>query len=450
MSSPLEALETNLEMFIENVRQLGIIVSDFQPQGQTTLNQKINHIVTLMQEVDKCKPQVQDIQVPLEVFDYIDQGRNPQLFTKDCMEKALAKNEQVKAKIESYRRFKALLLLELSKDFRQEMARCGVLGDIAALGAYQMNHVWMATLRTAEAKRRLVDAKELQVKGLRCLVVDPSITEVRLRLHWIPYDVPDDVVRKGLEPYGKVLEVSREKWNVEGFQGIESTTRCARMTLNEGGTADTMPHQLRIQGGNVLVVIPGRAPLCLRCKRTGHIRRECRAPKCSECFRFGHDGTECVRSYARVASGAGTAETNDHAMDAEEAERTIQGLAPEASTPAKERKSEGNSSLEAARENGGQPEGAPPSGADVKPSDAGADKESNDASPDGPSDMDDTSESTKRAFDDDTAAGNGARQHTPGWNARRRGVTSPRPTILKRNDGAGKATKAFFAWFPCV
>ncbi|KAM7312682.1 uncharacterized protein ISCGN_009587 [Ixodes scapularis] len=140
------------------------------------------------------------------------------------------------------------------QDFRQEMARCGVLGDIAALGAYQMNHVWMATLRTAEAKRRLVDAKELQVKGLRCLVVDPSITELRLRLHWIPYDVPDDVVRKELEPYGKVLEVSREKWNVEGFQGIESTTRCARMTLNEGGTADTMPHQLRIQGGNVYLL----------------------------------------------------------------------------------------------------------------------------------------------------------------------------------------------------
>ncbi|XP_077533701.1 mediator of RNA polymerase II transcription subunit 10-like [Haemaphysalis longicornis] len=123
MSSPLEALETNLEMFIENVRQLGIIVSDFQPQGQTTLNQKINHIVTLMQEVDKCKPQVQDIQVPLEVFDYIDQGRNPQLFTKDCMEKALTKNEQVKGKIESYRRFKALLLVELSKVFPTEMAK---------------------------------------------------------------------------------------------------------------------------------------------------------------------------------------------------------------------------------------------------------------------------------------------------------------------------------------
>lgn len=40
-SSPLENLETQLEMFIENVRQVRIIVSDFQPQGQNVLNQKM-------------------------------------------------------------------------------------------------------------------------------------------------------------------------------------------------------------------------------------------------------------------------------------------------------------------------------------------------------------------------------------------------------------------------
>lgn len=36
-----EALEQQLELFIENTRQLGIIVSDFQPQGQNVLNQKL-------------------------------------------------------------------------------------------------------------------------------------------------------------------------------------------------------------------------------------------------------------------------------------------------------------------------------------------------------------------------------------------------------------------------
>lgn len=41
MASSLENLETQLEMFIENVRQIRIIVGDFQPQGQSVLNQKM-------------------------------------------------------------------------------------------------------------------------------------------------------------------------------------------------------------------------------------------------------------------------------------------------------------------------------------------------------------------------------------------------------------------------
>ncbi|KAL0270914.1 UNVERIFIED_CONTAM: hypothetical protein PYX00_008184 [Menopon gallinae] len=123
MASPLENLESQLEMFIENVRQIRIIVSDFQPQGQNVLNQKIQSLVHGLQEIDKLKAQVQDVHVPLEVFEYIDQGRNPQLYTKDCIEKALTKNEQVKGKIDSYRKFKAHLLVELNATFPNEIAK---------------------------------------------------------------------------------------------------------------------------------------------------------------------------------------------------------------------------------------------------------------------------------------------------------------------------------------
>ena len=34
---------------------------------------------------------------------YIDQGKNPNLYTKDCLEKALGKNEEVKGKIENFK-----------------------------------------------------------------------------------------------------------------------------------------------------------------------------------------------------------------------------------------------------------------------------------------------------------------------------------------------------------
>ncbi|KAL6267021.1 mediator of RNA polymerase II transcription subunit 10 [Pogonomyrmex barbatus] len=125
MASTLENLEAQLELFIENVRQIRIIVSDFQPQGQNVLNQKIQGLVNGLQEIDKLKSQVQsqEIHVPLEVFDYIDQGRNPQLYTKDCIEKALTKNEQVKGKIDAYRKFKANMLVELNRVFPNELAK---------------------------------------------------------------------------------------------------------------------------------------------------------------------------------------------------------------------------------------------------------------------------------------------------------------------------------------
>ncbi|KAG7199187.1 hypothetical protein KM043_018062 [Ampulex compressa] len=107
------------QWFRDNERWL----SDFQPQGQNVLNQKIQGLVNGLQEIDKLKSQVQDVHVPLEVFDYIDQGRNPQLYTKDCIEKALTKNEQVKGKIDAYRKFKANMLVELNRVFPNELAK---------------------------------------------------------------------------------------------------------------------------------------------------------------------------------------------------------------------------------------------------------------------------------------------------------------------------------------
>nr|KAG5709025.1 hypothetical protein BaRGS_004664 [Batillaria attramentaria] len=56
-----------------------------------------------------------------EIKRYIDQGRNPNLYTRDCLEKALAKNELVKGKVDNLKKFKALLMVELNKVFPTEM-----------------------------------------------------------------------------------------------------------------------------------------------------------------------------------------------------------------------------------------------------------------------------------------------------------------------------------------
>merc|ERR1712226_662183 len=110
-------LEVHLEELIENIRQTSIMVSDFQPQGQNNLNQKMHSIVHSLQEIDRTKSNFQDVCVPVSVLQYIDQGTNPQLYSKDLMQKALAKNEEVKGKVEVYKKFYNTFSEEMSAAF---------------------------------------------------------------------------------------------------------------------------------------------------------------------------------------------------------------------------------------------------------------------------------------------------------------------------------------------
>ncbi|KAM7290252.1 hypothetical protein ISCGN_026899 [Ixodes scapularis] len=205
----------------------------------------------------------------------------------------------------------------------EELRRIDVMKDLASAGFHQMNHVWSLKMHTLAAKQRLVDAKELTIKSGRCLFIDPENMAVKVKLHWVPYDVPNGQVKKELERYGKVSEITRELFREKGFKAVESNTRSARLTLKKGYTVDSLPHKIRLEGCKVLVVVPGRAPLCLRCRRTGHIRRDCRIPRCSDCHRFGHEADDCVKTYASTAGHRRVDDQLDFGMDDAEAEEAV-------------------------------------------------------------------------------------------------------------------------------
>ncbi|KAG0442793.1 hypothetical protein HPB47_015612 [Ixodes persulcatus] len=184
------------------------------------------------------------------------------------------------------------------EDFWDPLKQVGVLSDVAGLGAYQMSHVWLLKLRTPEAKAKLLQAGSLQVKEKTCLPVDPNRRELRVKLHWVSFDAPVDSNTAGLR-----------------------ASRGVRLALKEGVALESLPHQLRVSGGNVLIVVPGRAPICLRCRCTGHIRRDCRAPWCTECRTFGHKARDCVKTFAHAASSKVTEESTELLMDETEAEQ---------------------------------------------------------------------------------------------------------------------------------
>jgi len=78
------------------------------------LNNQITQIVRGFKDIDNSKNSVSRVEIPIEVFQYIDEGKNPNLYTKERIERALERNEQVKGKIEVYSEFRAELLNQLS------------------------------------------------------------------------------------------------------------------------------------------------------------------------------------------------------------------------------------------------------------------------------------------------------------------------------------------------
>lgn len=51
---------------------------------------------------------------------YIDDGKNPLLYTKDCLMKTLKKNEEIRGKIVTFNSFRELLLEEFNKNFPED------------------------------------------------------------------------------------------------------------------------------------------------------------------------------------------------------------------------------------------------------------------------------------------------------------------------------------------
>lgn len=93
----------------ENARHMGVIASDFSLKSQEPLNQKVHTLVSglqvkniqvkififKLQVLDKLKNQFIDVRVPIRLLDILDEGKNPQLFTKEMLEDTKDRNKEV-------------------------------------------------------------------------------------------------------------------------------------------------------------------------------------------------------------------------------------------------------------------------------------------------------------------------------------------------------------------
>ncbi|KAH7965216.1 hypothetical protein HPB49_004709 [Dermacentor silvarum] len=91
----------------------------------------------------------------------------------------------------------------------------GVRKDVTGIRPFQRTHVWLIKLRTPEAKEVLVNTGGFVVKGRFCAVVDPVQQDITLKVHWVPFHVTGEALKRTFDHYGEVKEVRQEDWKAE-------------------------------------------------------------------------------------------------------------------------------------------------------------------------------------------------------------------------------------------
>ncbi|CAN7936962.1 unnamed protein product [Ixodes hexagonus] len=122
------------------------------------------------------------------------------------------------------------------EDFVSPLTQVGVREAISGPGAFQMRHVWLLKLHTAEAKEKLLSAGTLRVRYRLCLIIDPDRRELKVKVHWVSFGVPVDTVGRAFESFGELHRVFAvfvwaSSWERTSRTNLFRRVRCGALPL---------------------------------------------------------------------------------------------------------------------------------------------------------------------------------------------------------------------------
>ncbi|PUU74295.1 mediator complex, subunit Med10 [Tuber borchii] len=118
-NSALKSVEENLRAVIETLYEISVGVHEFQgPESVDVIANLIDKLSTQYQTLDSvaAKPEL-DVAVPREVIQYIEDGRNPDIYTREFIEIVVKQNQFMKGKMEAYRDFRDVLADQIKVSF---------------------------------------------------------------------------------------------------------------------------------------------------------------------------------------------------------------------------------------------------------------------------------------------------------------------------------------------
>ncbi|ESQ34298.1 hypothetical protein EUTSA_v10008848mg [Eutrema salsugineum] len=126
-SAAADDSKENLNQVINSIQktlgllhQLHLTVSSFTPASQLHLLQRLNSLVLELDSMAKLSEKC-NIQIPMEVLSLIDDGKNPDEFTRDVLNSCIARNQVTKGKTDAFKDLRKHILEELEQTFPDEV-----------------------------------------------------------------------------------------------------------------------------------------------------------------------------------------------------------------------------------------------------------------------------------------------------------------------------------------
>ncbi|KAI8098623.1 transcription factor subunit Med10 of mediator complex-domain-containing protein [Halteromyces radiatus] len=111
-----QEVEEQLHDLLQVLFELSVMVYDFQPDGNKLVWNKINSVLDHYKTIDQLKNGLNEF-IPEEVISYVENGKNPDLFTQAFTSRTASENQFTHGKIKAVENFRSLLSDEFAKSF---------------------------------------------------------------------------------------------------------------------------------------------------------------------------------------------------------------------------------------------------------------------------------------------------------------------------------------------
>ncbi|GBB93841.1 hypothetical protein RclHR1_02240013 [Rhizophagus clarus] len=121
-SDPRSQLEATINNLLVKIWDIMVQLNDYNPNPEQkwVLSRNLSDLAECFEEIHKLQEKIKHIEVPIEVIEYIDEGRNPDKYMMDYVEEVTEESASMSVKNEAIKDFSNLLLEQLQESFPEQ------------------------------------------------------------------------------------------------------------------------------------------------------------------------------------------------------------------------------------------------------------------------------------------------------------------------------------------